>query len=188
MKKHIPNILTMFRVLLVPVFLWIVYISRLQDYQIWATAIFIVASITDYFDGMLARKFNVISNFGKIMDPLADKLLVISALAALFNPMGYIGLTVVLVIAAREIGITILRDHYIKKKIYIAANNWGKVKTVSQMVGIIAVLIYASVLHYFQLEASEVIKLIIRIYFWITAAITVFSGMNYIIVKKSKKN
>ena len=185
MKKHIPNILTMFRIVLVPILLWLVYFNQSQNYIIWVTAIFIVASITDYFDGMLARKFNVISNFGKIMDPLADKLLVISALAVLYNPMHYIGLVVVLIIVTREIGITILRDYYVKKQIYIAANSWGKTKTVLQMVGIIATLIYASVLHYYQIDSSSTIKIIIKIYFWITAGVTVYSGMNYIVGKNS---
>lgn len=186
MKKHIPNILTIFRIILVPLLLWLVYINQIQNYIIWVTAIFIIASITDYFDGMLARKFNVISNFGKIMDPLADKLLVISALAVLYNPMHFIGLIVVLIIVIREVGITILRDYYVKKKIYIAANNWGKIKTVLQMVGIIVTLIYATILHYLQIEPSSTIIIIINIYFWITAMITVYSGMNYIIGKKSK--
>lgn len=184
MKKHIPNILTMFRILLVPVFLWLTYIDQPINHIIWITVIFIIASITDYFDGMLARKFNVISNFGKIMDPLADKLLVISALLALYQPLQFISLPVIIIIVAREVLITILRDYYMKKQIYIAANNWGKIKTVFQMVGIVVVLIYASILQYMGLEANATIKLWIRIFFWITAGITLYSGANYIFVKK----
>jgi len=184
MKKHIPNILTMLRIILVPYFLWITYISQPQDFVIWITAIFIIASITDYLDGMLARKFNVISNFGKIMDPLADKLLVISALLALYIPLGYISLPVIIIIVAREIIITILRNNYAKKGIYIAANNWGKVKTVFQMVGIVGVLLYASILQYLGQSPQTTVQIIIRVYFWITAAITLYSGMNYIIIKK----
>ncbi|MFO7896929.1 MAG: CDP-diacylglycerol--glycerol-3-phosphate 3-phosphatidyltransferase [Candidatus Cloacimonadales bacterium] len=184
MKKQIPNILTMLRIILVPWFLWITYFSQPENFVIWITAIFIVASITDYLDGMLARKFDVISNFGKIMDPLADKLLVIAALMALYIPLGYISLPVIIIIVAREIVITILRDNYAKKGIYIAANNWGKVKTVFQMVGLVGVLVYASVLQYFGWQPQSWVQIFIRIYFWITAAITLYSGMNYIIRKK----
>ena len=184
MKKHIPNILTMFRILLVPYFLWLTYFSQPINYSIWITVVFIIASITDYLDGMLARKYNVISNFGKIMDPLADKLLVVSALFALYSPLKFISLAVVLIIVVREVLITILRDYYARKKIYIAANNWGKIKTVAQMVGIIAALLYSSFLQYNGLQPNDNIKIIIKIYFWITAAITVYSGMNYISVKK----
>ena len=184
MKKHIPNILTMFRILLVPYFLWLTYFSQPINYSIWITVVFIIASITDYLDGMLARKYNVISNFGKIMDPLADKLLVVSALFALYSPLKFISLAVVLIIVVREVLITILRDYYARKKIYIAVNNWGKIKTVAQMVGIIAALLYSSFLQYNGLQPNDNIKIIIKIYFWITAAITVYSGMNYISVKK----
>jgi len=187
MKKHIPNILTMFRIILVPYFLWLTYIQPPENFSIWITVVFIIASITDYFDGMLARKFNVISNFGKIMDPLADKLLVISALFALYSPLHFISLPVIIIIVIREILITILRDYYVRKQIYIAANNWGKIKTVFQMAGIVAVLLYSSFLEYYGLAANDTVKLIIHIYFWLTAAITVYSGMNYIIVKKEDK-
>ena len=87
--KHIPNILTMLRILLIPFF---IYYFINESFMV-AFIIFIVASVTDFFDGYLARKFQVISNFGKIMDPLADKLLVLSALALLsFGKFGYLSM------------------------------------------------------------------------------------------------
>ena len=79
MKKHIPNLLTLFRIVLVPFFIWFAFFTKFSGHFIVATTIFIIASITDYYDGMLARRFKVVTNFGKLMDPLADKILVISA-------------------------------------------------------------------------------------------------------------
>ena len=76
MKKYIPNFLTLLRVILVPIFIWFVFFASIKYHLIWGLVIFIIASITDYYDGMLARRFKVISDFGKVMDPLADKILI----------------------------------------------------------------------------------------------------------------
>lgn len=111
--KHIPNILTMLRVIIIPFFIY--YFT--QNQLMFAFVLFIVASITDYFDGYLARKYQVISNFGKIMDPLADKLLVLSALALLsFGKHGYLSVWIFIIITFRELLITVLRDVYKKKR------------------------------------------------------------------------
>jgi len=155
----------------------------------WATIVFIVASITDYFDGMLARKFKVISNFGKIMDPLADKILVASALFALtFKPIDYISIYIVIVIILREIIITILRDYYARKKVFIAANIWGKLKTILQMAGIIFALVFYSMKKFLHLESSQesFVVSFINIFFWGVALVTVLSGLNYFFVKHKK--
>jgi len=93
MIKHIPNALTMMRVLAIPFFVF----SAINNLPILATTIFILACITDYYDGMLARKYNIITNFGKLMDPLADKFLVLAALVVLcIDPINYIHWSVVL--------------------------------------------------------------------------------------------
>lgn len=170
--KHIPNILTLLRIILVPFFIY----YFVQEQLMVAFILFIIASVTDYFDGYLARKYKVISNFGKIMDPLADKLLVLSALALLsFGKHGYLSMWIFVIITAREIIITILRDIYKKKKIFMAANNWGKIKTVFQMVGLTVSLFVLGL----NIPLSEY-SLYLNIYFWGVALITIMSGASYL--------
>ncbi len=188
-KRHIPNILTVIRVILVPVYLYVFY-NLPQPYGVfWGLIIFIVASITDYYDGMLARKFKVISNFGKIMDPLADKILVIVALFTLtINPVLYLHWIVIAIVSFRELAVTILRDIYARKGIYIAANNWGKIKTVLQMTGIIAALLYYVLSNSFLLfkPYNYSIVLGIQIFFGVVTFVTIMSGLNYFIIKRNK--
>jgi CDP-diacylglycerol--glycerol-3-phosphate 3-phosphatidyltransferase len=154
--------------------------------------IFVVASITDYYDGYLARKYNVISNFGKLMDPLADKILVLSAMLLLsIQPISYIHWSVVLIVGLRELAVTVLRDYYRSRNIIIAANAWGKLKTVLQMIGIIFALTYYSyqiVIPYkMPSTVNYAILLSINIFFWIIAMVTILSGMNYFIIRKGAK-
>ena len=175
MKKQIPNALTILRFLLVPVFLYFLYMS--DSGALISLIIFVIASLTDYVDGTLARKWNVVSDFGKIMDPLADKLLVLSALSALcWMPPFSFGSAIFLIIALRELGITVLREYYQKKGIVVAADNLGKLKTVMQMLGIIVALAAWS----FLPEISRGLHVGLYIWFWLVVAITVFSGINYL--------
>ncbi|HHE38503.1 MAG TPA: CDP-diacylglycerol--glycerol-3-phosphate 3-phosphatidyltransferase [Candidatus Cloacimonetes bacterium] len=190
MKKRIPNLLTIIRIILVPIFIWFVFSNNIRNNIIWATIIFIIACITDYFDGMLARRMKVISNFGKIMDPLADKILVISALFAISLELHYTNIIVVIIIIVREVAVTILRNYYIKKNIYIAANIWGKLKTIMQMVGITAALIYYSFISILDKTESKIFISGFHIFFWLVAVVTILSGLNYFFIKteKIKKN
>lgn len=170
--KHIPNILTMLRVVMIPFFIY----YFVQNHLMTAFSLFMIASITDYFDGYLARKYEVISNFGKIMDPLADKLLVLSALALLtFGKHGYLSMWIFIIITGREILITLLRDIYKKKKIYLAANYWGKIKTVTQMVGLTLSLFLLGL----NINLSDY-SLYLNIYFWLVALVTILSGSSYL--------
>jgi len=179
MKRQIPNILTVIRFLLVPLFLYFVFISQSYNRISIALAIFIVASFTDYLDGMLARRMNVISDFGKIMDPLADKLLVLSALTGLcWLPPFRLPQIIFYVILLRELLITILREIYQKKGIVIAADKLGKLKTVMQMLGIIA----AYAMWAFMTSIATSLVLIISLWFWLVVAITLISGLNYFLV------
>ncbi len=172
MMKHIPNILTVLRVILVPFFIY--YFT--QGNLMLAFILFITASITDYLDGFLARKFKVISNFGKIMDPLADKLLVLSALGLLtFGQHGYLSVWIFVIVTLREIIITILRDIYKKKNIFMAANNWGKIKTVTQMVGLTIALFLLGI----NINLEEY-SLYLNVYFWGVAIVTILSGASYL--------
>ncbi len=184
MIQYLPNILTMLRLVAVPVFIMMMYYNPFT--AMW---IFIGASITDYYDGYIARKYNVISNFGKLMDPLADKILVLSAMVLLcISPVRYIHWSIVAIVGLRELAVTLLRDYYRSKNIIIAANIWGKLKTVLQMVGIISALLYYSygivIPYQFPSTVNYAILLSIKIFFWIIALVTILSGMNYFIIKK----
>lgn len=136
---NIPNMLTILRVFLIPFFVifLLLDITPYDDYI--ALAIFIVASLTDTLDGYLARKNNQITDFGKFMDPLADKLLVCSAMICLID-MGRIPSWVVLVIIAREFIISGFRLVASDNGIVIAASKWGKAKTISQMIMVILLI------------------------------------------------
>lgn len=141
---NLPNILTLLRIIAIPVFLMI-YAQDFKGAGIVACLIFILASITDFLDGYLARKYHLVSNFGKIMDPLADKLLVLSTLIAL-TVDHILPIWVVLIILARELGITSLRALAAADGVVVAASPLGKVKTVSQMIGIIFLLLNITII------------------------------------------
>lgn len=140
-EMNLPNKLTIFRICLIPPFLLFLYLGVFSPANNWiAFGIFVLASVTDYFDGKIARERNLITNFGKFMDPLADKLLVCSALIALCQLDRIHGL-VVIVIIAREFIISGFRLIAADKGIVIAASWWGKVKTFVQMVAVMLLVI-----------------------------------------------
>ncbi len=177
MRKHIPNILTMLRFILVPFFIYAAFVSDSESAAMLSLIIFMLAAFTDYLDGTLARKWDVISDFGKIMDPLADKLLVLSALSAIsFQQPFKLGWIVFLIILIREVGITLLREIYHKKGIVVPAGNLGKVKTFMQMVG----LIFALGINAFIAEISQGLIIGVRVWFWLVVVITLVSGFGYI--------
>ena len=136
---NLPNKLTVLRMILVPFFVLAILWPFPHHYLI-ALIIFGAASYTDHLDGMLARKHNQITDFGKFMDPLADKILVISALVC-FVSLGLCDVWLVLLIIAREFMVTSIRLVAAGKGSVIAANNWGKAKTVSQIVAICVILL-----------------------------------------------
>ncbi len=193
MKKHIPNSLTIFRMFLVPIFFWLAILIHTENSLRWATVIFIIAAITDYFDGMLARRYNAITDFGKVMDPLADKLLVLIALFAItIQPLELITVYAFYIILIRELLVSLMRNYYIRRKIYIPANIWGKIKTVFQLTGIIAALLYYSFLSQYLIVHQEKIRNGFHTFFWVIAIITFLSGISYIfdvreIIKKRRE-
>ncbi|PID28026.1 MAG: CDP-diacylglycerol--glycerol-3-phosphate 3-phosphatidyltransferase [Candidatus Cloacimonadota bacterium] len=188
--KYLPNALTLLRISLVPVFWFFMFWAESNfKNSVIALATFVIASISDYYDGMLARKYNVISNFGKIMDPLADKILVLTALFALgTEPLSMINIYMIWLIAFREVVITVLREIYKKKNIIIAANKSGKLKTVLQMTGIIAALLWFTLVKsgIIPEKAVSVADLIFNIYFVFVTVITVWSGLTYVLAVKKK--
>ncbi|MDR2088959.1 MAG: CDP-diacylglycerol--glycerol-3-phosphate 3-phosphatidyltransferase [Clostridiales Family XIII bacterium] len=136
MNKNIPNCLTMLRVLMIPAFV----VVLMRGHAFAAAILFALASATDALDGHLARKYDLISNFGKLMDPLADKLLVVSAFAC-FVELGVVPAWVLIVILAREFTITGLRAVAASEGVVIAAGASGKLKTVFQMLAVLALLL-----------------------------------------------
>lgn len=137
---NLPNKLTVFRMILVPVFLILISVEQIPNHVTLATIVFSIAAYTDHLDGKIARSRNLVTNFGKFMDPLADKLLVTSALIAL---VGYnlIGAWVAVVIIAREFAVSGLRTLAADTGTVIAASIWGKVKTTTQIIAVISMFI-----------------------------------------------
>ncbi len=175
MNMNLPNKLTLARVILIPFFIVFLMASPVGAASKWvALAIFIVASLTDLLDGKIARKYNLITNFGKFMDPLADKMLVCSALICL-TAMGKIPAWMVIVIVARDFTISGFRLVAAEKGSVIAANYWGKFKTASQMVMIC--LVIADIDH-------PVLKVLTTAFIWIAVILTLISLGVYIVQNK----
>ncbi len=186
MKKLIPNILTISRIIMIPFFWW--SCVRLQEPwgAFYGVIIFIIASITDYYDGKFARKYNI-SNFGKIMDPIADKALIGVAFYLLaIPPIQIICLWPLFIVLARELVVTILRSYYIKKNIYIAANYWGKLKTGTQIGVVIAAFVFHLLKYWAPLPASAALALdiIVIVSIWVSVLITIASGITYFFGEK----
>lgn len=137
---NIANQLTTLRVILIPVFIFIFTSESIFFSNYLAALVFIIASLTDFLDGYLARKLNLVSNFGKIMDPLADKLLVLTALIYLAI-QNIIPGWIVIIIIARELLITSLRALVADKGTILAASKLGKYKTATQMLSIVLLII-----------------------------------------------
>jgi CDP-diacylglycerol--glycerol-3-phosphate 3-phosphatidyltransferase len=138
---NLPNKLTLFRVILIPFFVFFLLAPYFEGYGNYiALAIFIVASLTDMLDGKIARKYNLVTDFGKFMDPLADKLLVCSALICLIE-LDSLAAWIVIIIIAREFIISGFRLIASDNGVVIAASYWGKFKTVSQMLMVIVLIL-----------------------------------------------
>lgn len=137
---NLPNKLTLFRVVLIPFFILFLSIQTITHWALFALIIFAVAAITDHFDGAIARKYNLITNFGIFMDPFADKLLVTSAIIMLVA-MDLIPGWIAIVIIGREFAVSGLRTVAAKEGTVIAASNLGKIKTSLQMIAVVLLLI-----------------------------------------------
>lgn len=174
-KMNLPNKITMLRFLLVPVFVIVVALWHNWVGDLVALLIFAVASLTDAIDGHLARSRNLVTDFGKFMDPLVDKILVTSALIALVG-MDRIAFWVVVVILAREFAITGLRTIVVEKGIVLAASPLGKIKTITQMLAVCFLFIYTA-----PFLPTQVFFIIGQVLMYIALIMTVWSGVDYII-------
>lgn len=173
---NLPNKLTIFRVLLIPFFVVFMLAPICPGYANYiAVAIFIVASLTDLLDGKIARKYNLVTNFGKFMDPLADKLLVCSAMICLVAT-GQLAAWIVIIIISREFIISGFRLIASDNGIVIAASYWGKFKTTFQMLMIIALILNFDN-YYFRVFATVLT--------YVALVLTVVSLIDYLIKNKS---
>ena len=188
MKKssmNVPNILSLIRVCLVPAFVAALIIMR--KIEIWGfvvpAIIYILTGLTDMLDGKIARKYNLVTDFGKFIDPLADKFMVLSSMIAILVWMLLLGkvtlalvfVWVVLVILLRELGVTSLRLVVANKSgIVVAASMLGKIKTVSQMVGTVVIII-EPIIPYFKDN-----NILSYVFMGIMAFTTLFSGLDYL--------
>lgn len=174
-----PNKLTLLRTALVPFFMAFLLIDTIPYNYIWALIVFAVASITDALDGYLARKYNQVTTFGKFLDPLADKVLVVSAVVC-FIELGLASSVAVVCIIAREFMVTSIRLVALSSdgKV-IPAGVLGKIKTVVSLLAIIAILVMLSLGQFLDLDMQ--IVTISHWLMWITAGITIFSGIQYVI-------
>ena len=169
------NIITLIRIALVPVFM-AVYLLKLPNHEMAALALFLIASATDKLDGYIARKYNQISDFGKFIDPLADKLLITAALVMLSESC-IVASCAVVVILAREFIVTGLRTVAMSAGRVIAANYWGKAKMVVQ---VIVVAFLLTPIRSVPIGITNIGEILI----WLMTIITVVSGVDYIYINK----
>ena len=165
----ISNKLTILRIILVPVFVALMMLEMFW----WATAVFVIASLTDMLDGYLARKRNEITNFGKFADPIADKILVVSALLCLMET-AVIPAWAVIIVISREFIVSGLRMSAASQNVVIAADGFGKIKTITQMVSITMLL----------LGFGGIFGIVALVLFYVSVALTFLSGVSYIVKYK----
>ena len=171
---NLPNKLTVLRVIMVPFFVFFMLTDVGGPANKWiALILFCVASLTDMLDGKIARKYNLVTNFGKFMDPLADKLLVCSAMICMIE-MGKLPAWIVIVIIAREFIISGFRLVASDNGIVIAASYWGKFKTVSQMFMLIVLIA----------DFGCVFDIIAQVLIWVALALTIISLIDYVVKNK----
>ena len=169
---NLPNKLTIARMCMVPLFM-VALMFNTDSSRILATVIFALASLTDMLDGQIARKYNMVTNFGKLMDPLADKVLTAAAMICLVE-LGDLAAWIAVLIIFREYLITGLRSVAASENIVVAANIWGKVKTVCQMFALM----------FLMLKPQIVAVCGINIGLWLMYAaviLTVYSGLDYVL-------
>lgn len=182
---NLPNKLTLLRVVLIPFFLLFMYIDIPMHYGI-ALVIFGAASITDALDGKIARAKNLVTNFGKFLDPLADKVLVIAALTV-FVELPFVKMSAIplIIITAREFMVSGLRLLAANSGVVVAAGIWGKLKTAFTMIAIVAILFWLCLCYDLELLYSIDLKnavdnILIPVLIWISTVLTVISGAIYL--------
>lgn len=175
---NLPNKLTVARIISVPFFVFFMLTDIVPLSPLWALIIFIAACITDKLDGSIARKRNLVTDFGKFLDPIADKILVISAMVCLVRP-GLCSSVALIIVLAREFAVSSLRMLAAAEGKVLAAGKSGKLKTVVQMVALIAILVLLAGEDIFNIDLKS--QLVSNILIWISVVPTVYSGAEYLI-------
>lgn len=190
---NLPNRITLARIFMIPLMLifllfdfeWWSYELTLGVYtlpvnQLIAAILFIIAASTDGIDGYIARKYNLVTNLGKLMDPLADKLLVAAVLIALVA-MGKCDAWIAVIIISREFAVTGLREVALLEGSVIAASKWGKAKTITQIVAISTLLLNNFPFEWLGIPFADIAM-------WVAAIITIYSGIDYFVKNKNVLN
>ena len=168
---NLPNKLTIARVCMVPLFM-VALMMNTGTSRVVAMVIFALASLTDMLDGKIARKYNLITNFGKLMDPLADKILTAAAMVCLVE-LGDLAAWIVVIILFREYAITGLRSVAASENIVVAANIWGKVKTVCQMFALMLLMLKPQIMALCGINLGLWLM-------YVALILTVYSGADYV--------
>lgn len=187
---NLPNRITLTRIFMIPVMLlfllldagWLSYELVLGAYtlpvhQLIAAVLFIVAASTDGIDGYIARKYNLVTNLGKLLDPLADKLLVGTVLIGLVS-LGLCNAWIAVIIIAREFAVTGLREVALLEGTVIAASKWGKAKTITQIIAITVLLLNNFPFAWLNIPFDDIA-------IWLAAIITIYSGIDYFVKNKN---
>ena len=169
---NLPNKLTVARVCMVPLFM-IALLMNTEGSRIVATILFALASLTDMLDGQIARKYHLITNFGKLMDPLADKILTAAAMVCLVE-LGDLAAWIVVIVLFREYAITGLRSVAASENIVIAAGIWGKVKTVCQMFALMLLMLKPQIVALCGVDLGLLLM-------YVALILTVYSGVDYVV-------
>lgn len=189
---NLPNKLTTIRILLVPIMVGTMLISFPLHYLV-SGLLFGAAALTDFFDGKIAREQKLITDFGKFLDPIADKILVLSALVC-FLSLGLCDPIIIIVVLLREFVVTSVRLSAANKQKVVAANIWGKLKTVAQIIAIVAIFVmqlaFEVITLFINIDAALLDTLGLVFYItgevllWISTIFTILSGVKYIIDNK----
>lgn len=186
-KMNLPNRLTLARIAAVPVFL-ILLLWQFPFHYFVALVIFVAASLTDLFDGRIARSRGLITDFGKFLDPIADKMLTTAALLGFISlGIGFGTVWITVIVLIREFSVSSIRMIAAASGKVVAADKWGKIKTVMQMVGIIMALTFEEFISLFPslLLVGTILRIAYNIVLWFSAVLTVVSGINYLVKNKT---
>jgi len=195
-KLNVPNKLTLMRILLAPIFL-IVMFANFPHHVIVALVIFVIASVTDLLDGNIARKRGLVTEFGKFLDPLADKMLITAAYIAFIQlsegggglKYGYGIMFITFIVLTREFLITSLRLAAVKdKNIVIAASIYGKLKTVFQMISIIATITAEYAIEHILYDYSDLcygLRITYNVLLWFATLLAIISGIQYYVANRN---
>ena len=183
---NLPTKITVARIVMIPVFIAVFFIDAIPYNRFIATAVFMLASLTDFLDGYLARKNNLVTNLGKFLDPIADKMLVSCALIAIALEPTFLQVAVAvfsMVILCRELMISGFRIVASSKNVILAADKLGKIKTTLQMIALILLLPYADIAALSD-QAGDIVCYIGFAFLALATVMTVVSGLNYIVKNK----